>query len=73
MLIYLVAPIIVNVVMLTSPKKNPKNPYNVQPANKKSKPLVTHRSRNHVSPQELEVWFLSHVWCPAPMSQDAIS
>ena len=24
-------------------------------------------------PQELEVWFLSHVWCPAPMSQYAIS
>ena len=23
--------------------------------------------------QELEVWFLSHVWCPAPMSQYAIS
>ena len=23
--------------------------------------------------QELEVWFLSHVWCPAPISQYAIS
>ena len=23
--------------------------------------------------QELEVWFLSHVWCPALMSQYAIT
>ena len=23
--------------------------------------------------QELEVWFLSHVWCPAPINQYVVS
>lgn len=35
MLMYLVKPIIVNVVILTTPKKNPRKPYITQPVEKK--------------------------------------
>ena len=40
---------------------------------KQSAVLMTLLVLTSVSSQELEIWFLSHVWCQAPMRQYAIS